>query len=133
MGIGERIKRARQSLGYSAEQVAEHLGVAPTTIYRYENGDISKLPSNHIIPLAEFLHISPQYLMGWESELTSTLQTTEEAKFEAESTPKNKRVRILCRGLNRLSPEDFDKAEDMFRIMFSKTYPDLFEKGNDDK
>ena len=40
--IGDRIKEARQALGYSAEQVAAFLGVSPATVYRYENGDISK-------------------------------------------------------------------------------------------
>ena len=63
--IGDRIKQARMKLGYSAEQVAEFLGVSPATIYRYENGDISKLPSKHIKPLAEFLCVSPAYLMEW--------------------------------------------------------------------
>ena len=63
--IGDRIKQARLKLGYSAEQVAAFLGVSPATIYRYENGDISKLPSKHIKPLAEFLCVSPAYLMEW--------------------------------------------------------------------
>lgn len=64
--IGERIKNARLALGYSAEQVAVFLGVSPATVYRYENGDISKLPSKFIKPLAEYLCVSPGYLMGWE-------------------------------------------------------------------
>lgn len=66
--FGERIKQARLALGYSAEQVAAFLHVSPATIYRYENGDISKLPSKFIKPLAEYLCISPAYLMGWVSD-----------------------------------------------------------------
>ena len=66
--IGDRIKKARLALGYSAEQVAAHLGVSPATIYRYENGDIAKLPSKHIKPLAEFLCVSPSYLMDWSDD-----------------------------------------------------------------
>lgn len=69
--IGDRIKQARLKLGYSAEQVAAHLGVSPATIYRYENGDIAKLPSKHIVPLAEFLCVPPAYLMEWEESKTS--------------------------------------------------------------
>ena len=68
--IGERIKSARLALGYSAEQVASHLNVSPATIYRYENGDISKLSSKIIKPLADYLCISPSYLMGWSDEKT---------------------------------------------------------------
>lgn len=68
MTIGERIKLARLALGYSAEQVAAYLGVSPATIYRYENGDIAKLPSKHIRPLAEFLCVTPSYLMAWAED-----------------------------------------------------------------
>lgn len=71
MTIGERIKLARLALGYSAEQVAAFLGVSPATIYRYENGDIAKLPSKHIKPLAEFLCVTPSYLMAWEGDSSS--------------------------------------------------------------
>ena len=70
--IGDRIKEARQALGYSAEQVAAFLGVSPATVYRYENGDISKLPSKFIKPLAEYLCVTPAYLMGWSEENTVT-------------------------------------------------------------
>jgi len=70
MMIGDRIKEARLALGYSAEQVAAFLNVSPATVYRYENGDISKLPSKFIKPLADFLCITPAYLMGWSDEKT---------------------------------------------------------------
>lgn len=66
--IGQRIKEARLAMGYSAEQVANYLNVAPATVYRYENGDISKLPAKFIKPLAKFLCISPAYLMGWDGQ-----------------------------------------------------------------
>ena len=69
--IGDRIKNARLALGYSAEQVAAFLGVSPATVYRYENGDISKLPSKFIKPLAEYLCVSPSWLMGWSEEIRS--------------------------------------------------------------
>ena len=47
--IGQRIKDARLALGYSAEQVAAFLHVSPATVYRYENGDISKLPAKFLL------------------------------------------------------------------------------------
>ena len=46
MTTGERMKERRKSLGISAEYVAEKLGVSPATIYRYEKGDIEKMPGN---------------------------------------------------------------------------------------
>lgn len=68
MSIGDRVKECRIKLGYSAEQVAEKLGISPATEYRYENGDISKMPAKLIAPLAAYLLTTPQYLMGWKEE-----------------------------------------------------------------
>lgn len=65
MNIGDRVKECRIKLGYSAEQVAEKLGISPATEYRYENGDINKMPAKLVAPLAEFLLTTPAYLMGW--------------------------------------------------------------------
>jgi repressor LexA len=66
MTTGDRIKQRRKELGYSAEYVAEKLGVSPATIYRYENGDIEKMPGKILEPISRILHTSPAFLMGWE-------------------------------------------------------------------
>lgn len=65
MSIGERIKARRKELGLSAEQLAERIGKAPSTVYRYENGDISSVDSSALLPIADALGVSPAYLMGW--------------------------------------------------------------------
>lgn len=66
--LGDRLKSCRILLGYSAEQVAEKLGVSPATMYRYENGDIAKMPAKYIEPLSIILSTTPAYLMGWSDE-----------------------------------------------------------------
>ena len=124
--VGDRIKEARLALGYSAEQVASFLNVSPATIYRYENGDISKLPSKHIRPLAQYLCVTPEYLMEWTDENTFD-------KTAAADQPKNDDIRLLIRGLNKLSPDQIEQAKNVFRAMFAITNPDLFEKGDDDQ
>ncbi len=69
MTTGERIRNRRKELGISAETVAQKLGLSPATIYRYENGDIEKVPGDILEPLADILRTTPTYLMGWgESE-----------------------------------------------------------------
>ena len=119
--IGDRIKQARLALGYSAEQVAAFLDVSPATVYRYENGDISKLPSKFIKPLAEYLCVSPSWLMGW---------TDDHPDDPLLDQPANDDVRLLIRGLNKLSPEQLEQATNMMKIMFTK-YADYFDKEND--
>ena len=114
--IGDRIKSARQALGYSAEQVAEFLNVSPATVYRYENGDISKLPSKFIKPLAEFLCVTPGYLMGWQEDPP-----------EPPAVPRTPEARILATGIDKM-PQS--QREAIFRLL-DGLYPGLFEKGSD--
>lgn len=64
------MKKRRKEIGFSAEKVAERLGVSPATIYRYEKGDIEKVPVDVLAGLARILQTSPAYLMGWEEEPT---------------------------------------------------------------
>ena len=59
------MKERRKALGISAEYVAEKLGVSPATIYRYEKGDIEKMPGNVLEPISKILCTTPAYLMGW--------------------------------------------------------------------
>ena len=67
MTTGERMKERRKELGLSAEYVAERLGVSPATIYRYEKGDIEKMPGNILEPISKILNTTPAYLMGWDN------------------------------------------------------------------
>lgn len=65
MTTGQRMKNRRKEIGLSAERVAEILGVSPATIYRYENGDIEKVPGDRLVPIADALKTTPAFLMGW--------------------------------------------------------------------
>ena len=46
MTIGERIKEIRTSKKISVDYLAKELGVSKTTIYRYEDSTIEKIPVN---------------------------------------------------------------------------------------
>ena len=70
MTTGERLKVRRKQVGLSAESIAEKIGVSPATIYRYEKGDIEKVPVDTVAELAKILHCSPSYLMGWDDTPT---------------------------------------------------------------
>lgn len=72
MNVGSRIKQRRKELGYSADFLAERIGVSRSTIFRYENGDIDKLPVDVLTPLATVLQTTPAYLMGWEEEVAAS-------------------------------------------------------------
>lgn len=65
MTIGERIKQRRKELKISADELGKRLGKDRSTVFRYENGDIEKLPIDILEPIAKALKTTPEYLMGW--------------------------------------------------------------------
>lgn len=73
MTVGARLRARRKQLGFSAEYIAERLGCSPATVYRWENGDIEKMPIDSIVPVAAVLGVTPAYLLGWEDEKTAAL------------------------------------------------------------
>ncbi|MGL9877552.1 helix-turn-helix domain-containing protein [Enterococcus sp. DIV0240d] len=75
MDIGERIKLRRKELKLSADAVAEKLGVSRSTIFRYEKGDIEKLPTNILGDIAEILKTTPAFLMGWEYDNVPSIES----------------------------------------------------------
>ena len=70
MTVGERIKARRKELGISADSLALCIGVSRSTMFRYEKGDIEKVPGDTLEPIARALHTTPAYLMGWEDSPT---------------------------------------------------------------
>ena len=82
MTIGEKIRNCREKKGLSAERLAECLNLSPSTIYRYENGDIDKMPARLLVPLAELLSTTPAYLLGWQEQSVSEERyTSDESKI----------------------------------------------------
>ena len=64
MTIGERIKTIRKSKKISVDTIANQLGISKTTIYRYEDSTIEKIPLQVIEKLSEILGVSLAELTG---------------------------------------------------------------------
>lgn len=73
--IGERIKELRIKLNLSADDLAELIGKNRSTIYRYENSNIEKLPVPILEPLAKALQTTPGYIMGIAEDTSSDILT----------------------------------------------------------
>ena len=64
MKIGERIKKIRTEKNISVEYIATKLGISKTTVYRYEDSSIEKIPLNVFNKLCRILGVTPAELMG---------------------------------------------------------------------
>ena len=67
MTIGDRIKQCRDALGISAETLADKVGISRSTMFRYENGFIQKIPVKTLSSIASALHTTSAYLSGEEA------------------------------------------------------------------
>lgn len=81
MTFSEILKKLRKSKGLTQEQVAEHLGVSPQAVSKWENGSY---PDGDLIPkVARLYGVSVSYLYGEEGEAKSPEQVAFEYLKEA--------------------------------------------------
>lgn len=104
MTIGERIRTLRMAEGLTQEDLGRLCGTTKQTIYKYECGIVTNIPSDRLDRLAEALHSTPAVLMGWE-----------------DAPPECEYVRAKIAALIRKVPdEDLDRLLAILRAM----YPD---------
>lgn len=87
MDIGKRIKQKRIDQGITLEKMAEKLGVNKSTVYRYEAGEISKMPIGTIKKISAILNTTPSYLMGWDDEAIAEIEQKQKEAHEPASIP----------------------------------------------
>ncbi len=116
--IGEKLKYLRVKADLTQEAVGKKIKVSKQTLYKYENGIITNIPSDKIVMLAEIYNVTPAYIMGWDNPTIK-----ESSDFLPSLTPKDEReiARDLEKMLNSLdnksgmaaynNPEDEEDRE----------------------
>ena len=69
MTVGERIKYTREKKGIPQIELANACDIKKQTLYKYENGIITNIPSDKIEAIADYLGVTPAYIMGWNREI----------------------------------------------------------------
>lgn len=121
--IGTRIRTMRKSRQMTQEDLAKSIGQSASSITMYETGrrepDFETLEA-----LADVFNVPLSSIVSDEKYDSGVRYASEQ--------PKNDDIRLLIRGLNKLTPEQVAQAKSVFRAMFAVTNPELFE-GDDDK
>lgn len=60
----KRILQLRKENGMSMEEFGKKVGVAKSTVFRWESGDIDTMKNDQIKKIAEVFHVSPLWLIG---------------------------------------------------------------------
>ena len=66
MKIGERIRRRREELELSQDELAKRLGYKSRSSINKIEKDASGLPQTKIAAIANALQTTPAYIMGWD-------------------------------------------------------------------
>ncbi len=64
MELGQRLKAKRKEKKLSAEYIAKKLGVSVSTVYRYEDSSIVKIPVSTFEKMCNILETTPAEMMG---------------------------------------------------------------------
>lgn len=91
--VHARIKERREAVGLTLSQLADVTGVKEATAQRWESGNIKTIKYETIEILADALHCTPSYLMGWEDEKPATNTDDELSEISGlftELTPDNR-------------------------------------------
>ena len=116
----ERLNQLFDSDSRSDTAIADSLNVSKQTISSWRNGSRSPKKTT-LMKIAEMYNVDIAWLMGYEDEEQS-----------GNIQPKNDDVRLILRGLNKLSPEQIEQSKAMFKVMFAPQYNELFTKENED-
>lgn len=66
MKRNERIRYLRKTNKMTQDELAAKLETTKQTIYKYETGAVTNIPSNKIERMAEIFGVEPSFLMGWD-------------------------------------------------------------------
>ena len=113
MTTGERIKELRKEKGITAEDLAKSLGVSPATIYRYERGDIEKVPVDILKGIAVALNTTPEYLMGWSDK--NEMSEDDELMALREQLRRSPETRMLFDVTKHATPEQIKLVAEMLK------------------
>lgn len=116
----------RQSYKMTQDEFSEHCNVSRISIARYESGaEVSRVNAKKI---AEACGVSISYVLG-EKPPVSTDPWNPETMNAAEQDDKT--IRIMTRGMKRITQENRQKLLDVARALYPKDFDEEGNKRND--
>ena len=116
MTIGQRIRFLREQYKMTLEEVASYLGIGRSTVFRYETGEVTNIPSDKIEAIARLFSVSPAYLMGW------TEDNSKEHIFAPAISPNSEDFRKI---IMFMTPDDYKTIMDIY----ARTLQRMIENG----
>ena len=123
--IGNRIKQARTLRNYTLDDIAHEIGVAKSTIQRYENGLIRR-PKLHVLQaIAQSIQVNPAWLAGYDVPMEqndyedTTIAKRDAALADIEKILQTKKYSLCC--------ESYDDNFFTIKNAFGQTIAGLYD------
>lgn len=115
MTVGDRLNQLREEKKLTLEEVGKRIGISKQTMYKYENGIVTNIPSDRIEKLAQIYQVSPAYIMGWEEKEDPVIikfkRLPEELKDNVEDY-----MDFVASSHSKTTEEDVKRAQEKARI-----------------
>lgn len=118
MEVKDIIKKRREELSLTYEQLGNMIGVGKSTVRKWETGLIENMRRDNIVALSKALNISPALIMGWQP-----LEDDNKLILSKEEI-------ILIDNYNKLDTEDKSKVVDYTKLLSNQ---DKYKKEEDNK
>ena len=114
------VKELRKKKGIQQKELAIEIGVAQPTVSDWESG--KKDPSGERLQkLADYFGVDELIILG-----KGVINLT-----NGKHTPVTKEAKIISSGIDKMPPDQREKAIDLMKIVFTQ-YADYFQKGDDE-
>lgn len=119
----ERLNELFSADPRSDSAIAAELEVSKQALSAWRKG-IRSPKKSVLLKIAQIYNVSIDWLMGFDVPKI-------EENVQSGYQPETIEAKILANGIDKLPPEQRERALAMFRVMFEPQYADMFTKEND--
>ena len=119
---GDRIRQCREEHDYTLEELADKAGTTRQTIYKYEKNIIQQIPYDKLEDIANALHVTPAYLVGWTNDPYPAPPEEDFAEELNEFDKERQAQRYVQTHMARLTPEERDRMIKILQLVFPKAF-----------
>ena len=123
-----RIKECLDRMGQTQKWLAITMGVKQPSVHDWITGKNTP-SSENLKRLSELFHVSVDYLLGISDDTPQVVSTDPwDPEEMGAADQEDANIRILARGVTRMTPENRQKLLDVARVMFSEDFDDQGNK-----
>ena len=127
MEIGQIIKKRREELGMSQEELARKVGYKSRSSINKIEIDGRGLPQSKIVAIAKALQTTPAKLMGWDDNMSNTENKKDENGSIKPDIKDDLDLRKIERAMTKMPTQDKKKMMKILELSFEDYFSNDYE------